>query len=135
MLRAGHKVIVLICIGEIYLNPESSSIGDFKEQIQQKGKVNIASEYWQNAYPWLFFGELLEMAKASQKLLLTPAASYFGEGRKKRWLIEVAKKHLKKVAKGQGRRSPGLVAFLFRRQAFPRAHCNPTAAPTWDLRA
>lgn len=27
-----------------------------------------------------FCGELLEMAKVSQKPLLTPAASYFGEG-------------------------------------------------------
>lgn len=70
---------------------------------------------------------MLEMAKVPPNPLPTPAAPYDGDAEKKPSLMEVAKKPLKEVAKGQARRNPGLVAFLCSRGHFP----GPTATPPW----
>lgn len=62
-----------------------------------------------------------------------PSCSLLWGSRRKPSLMEVAEKRLKEMAEGQARKSPALVAFLCRRQAFPRAHHNLTMAPAWDL--
>lgn len=53
-------------------------MSDFWEQVQQIGIVNMGSKQ-PKVEPQLFCEEVLEMAKLTQKPLLTPTSPYYRE--------------------------------------------------------